>query len=416
MLESNGTNVLIPNTELANPYYYNGGVGGPNVDTLYSSGFFDLSGGNLIVTVPEVGQGRYWSFVFYDPFGDNFEVLGSIRGSSAGNYTLRWSRQHSFAYSEAMTIESPVAYGTLFIRILVRNNGTDLMKVRQIIDRSSLTKAETSKPPAGRTILPLSVATFANISTMSLARGILELTARTLDASLPINVTNPGAVVRELHKAGVYENSYKQPAGINLTAIADDALTMLTSSSNSNTQTLNNGWFQYALQGLYGSNYVARAQVAMAGTFFSVPSEALYPFHKPVKLSVAIDKAYLYTFSSKPPLGPTGFWSLTMYNASGYLIPNALNTYAIGDRSNITYPDGSLVYGNESNSSDQSFQVLVQSAVVSPPANWTSNWLPSPEKNGSGFEVDFRLYSPTPALTNGSWLYPEVVLIDAITG
>ena len=67
MLETNGTNVLIPNTELASPFYYNGGVGGPNVDTLYSTGFFDLSGGSLIVTVPEVDQGRYWSFAFFDP-------------------------------------------------------------------------------------------------------------------------------------------------------------------------------------------------------------------------------------------------------------------------------------------------------------------------------------------------------------
>ena len=184
------------------------------------------------------------------------------------------------------------------------------MKVRQIIDRSSLTKAETAKPPGGRTIQPLSVATFANISTTNLPRGILELTARTLDASPPINVTNPGAVVMELHEAGVYENSYKKPAGINLTAIADNALTTVTSSSNSNTQALNNGWFRYAFQGLYGSNYLARAQVAMAGTFFLVPSEALYPFHKPVKLSVAIDKAYLYTFSSKPPLGLTGILEL----------------------------------------------------------------------------------------------------------
>jgi hypothetical protein len=269
-----------------------------------------------------------------------------------------------------MTIDSPVAYGTLFIRILVRNNGTDLMKVREIIDRSSLKKTETSKPPAGSTIQPLSVATFAHISNMSLPRAILELTARTLDASPPINVTNPGAVVKELHEAGIYEDSYSQPAGINLTATADDALSTLMSPSNSDSQALNNGWFQYAIQGLYGSNYLARAQVALAGTFFSVPSEVIYPFHKPVKLSVAIGRAYLYTFSSKPPLGPTGFWSLTIYNASGKLIPNPLNVYALGDRSNITYPDGSLVYGKESNGSDQSFQILVQSAT--PPANWTS--------------------------------------------
>jgi hypothetical protein len=64
----------------------------------------------------------------------------------------------------------------------------------------SLTSAQASMPPAGHMIQPLTVATFANTSNMSLPHGILELTARTLTASPPINVTKPGAliIVRQL--------------------------------------------------------------------------------------------------------------------------------------------------------------------------------------------------------------------------
>jgi hypothetical protein len=98
---------------------------------------------------------------------------------------------------------------------------------------------------------------------MSLPLGILELTARTLAASPPVNVTIPGAVIRELNEAGVYDGSYKEPAGINLTTVATDTLSTATVSLD-NIKTLNNGWAMYALQGLYGSNYVARAQVAIA--------------------------------------------------------------------------------------------------------------------------------------------------------
>jgi hypothetical protein len=59
VLESNGSNVLIPNTKLADLYYYNSGVRGPNVDTLYSSGFFDLSEGSVTDCQDrELGQGR----------------------------------------------------------------------------------------------------------------------------------------------------------------------------------------------------------------------------------------------------------------------------------------------------------------------------------------------------------------------
>jgi hypothetical protein len=40
---------------------------GSNADTIYSFALFDLSAGDLTVTVPEVDAGRYWSFSFFDP-------------------------------------------------------------------------------------------------------------------------------------------------------------------------------------------------------------------------------------------------------------------------------------------------------------------------------------------------------------
>lgn len=271
-----------------------------------------------------------------------------------------------------MTINSPVAYGTLLIRILVRNNGSDLAAVTEIIDACSLMKAETQSSFVNSTVQPLSLATFANISSMSLPVGILELTARTLNASPPINVTNPKAVVRELKEAGVYGGSYQAPAGVNLSIAANDALSAVTTVTDTSFLDLNNGWSRIALQGLYGSNYVARAGVAYSGYLALVSSEAIYPSYRNGNLSLTSDEAYLYTFSSKPPLGFSGFWSLTMYNASGFLVANPVDVYSVGDRSNLTYPDGSLVYGNGSSSNDQSFQVLIQSAAVPPPANWTS--------------------------------------------
>lgn len=65
-----------------------------------------------------------------------------------------------------------------------------------------------------------------------------------------------------------------------------------------------------------------------------------------------------------------GFWSLTAYNTEQALVSNPLNRYALGDRSNLTYVDGSPVYG--SGSKNESFQVLVQPANVQPPKKWTT--------------------------------------------
>lgn len=270
-----------------------------------------------------------------------------------------------------MTIDSPVAYGTLLIRILVRNNGSDLAQVREIIDSCNLTKAEGRQRLLDTDIPPLSLATFANISAASVPVGLLELTARTLDTCPPFNVTNPASVVRELEAAGVYGSSYHSHADVNLTASTNDALAALSASAATNFLELNNGWVRLVLQGLYSNNYLARAYVAATGYLALVESEVIYPSFSGANLSLASKEAYLYTFSTKPPLGTTGFWSLTMYNTEGFLVANPLNVYAIGDRSNLTYPDGSPVYGTESSTSDGSFQVLIQSAANPPPANWT---------------------------------------------
>jgi hypothetical protein len=269
-----------------------------------------------------------------------------------------------------MTVNSPVAYGTLLIRVLVRNNGSDLAQVREIINECNLTKAKGRPRLIDNDTSPLSLATFANISTASAPVGLLKLTARTLEACPPFNVTNPASVVRELEAAGVHRGSYHSPADVNLTASTNDALAALSASAATDFLKLNNGWVRLALQGLYGNNYLARAFAAANGYLALVESEVIYPSYSGANLSLASGEAYLYTFSTKPPLGTTGFWSLTMYNTEGFLVANPVNVYAIGDRSNLTYPDGSPVYGAKSSTSVGKFQVLIQSAATPPPANW----------------------------------------------
>lgn len=44
----------------------------PNIDTLYSEAIVDLSSYDLVVTIPDVPEGRFYVFPFYDLYGDNF--------------------------------------------------------------------------------------------------------------------------------------------------------------------------------------------------------------------------------------------------------------------------------------------------------------------------------------------------------
>ncbi|KAK5698080.1 hypothetical protein LTR97_007040 [Elasticomyces elasticus] len=160
-----------------------------------------------------------------------------------------------------------------------------------------------------------------------------------------------------------------------------------------------------------GTAIIPRAITAAALYLQVTPANALYPTLGSTQTSLTEGEAYVFTFSGRPPVADNGFWSLTMYDDSGYLVANAENTWAVGDRSNITFADGGRVYGN--GTADGSFQVLVQDAGVPPPTNWTSNWLPAPSGGGS-FTVTFRLYAPTEALSDGSYVYPLVEKVDAI--
>jgi hypothetical protein len=63
------------------------------------------------------------------------------------------------------------------------------------------------------------------------------------------------------------------------------------------------------------------------------------------------------------------FWSLTAYGADQYSVPNALNRYALGDRSGITFPDGSLVYPENGDAADVPVEILLQPTDIAPPAN-----------------------------------------------
>ena len=94
--------------------------------------------------------------------------------------------------------------------------------------------------------------------------------------------------------------------------------------------------------GDFGTNYGIRAAIA-ASVYIEVKApNAVYPDWSNSSSSsvtsgsnsiiVGPDEAYLYTFSGIPPLKETGFWSITAYY-NGYLIPNKLNRYTLGDRS-----------------------------------------------------------------------------------
>lgn len=251
---------------------------------------------------------------------------------------------------------------------MVKNNGTDLAHVQQLINTCKLSKGP---PHPSNGVAPFSFDVYRNLSASNFAYSVLEATALTQKAVPPFNVPDPESVVEELRAAGISDGRYLHPHSVNLTSVGNEATAAAENYSMSAFKDLNNGWITYKIQGLWGSNYLARSYTFIQALEVLLPTEALYPTHLPARINVSSTQSYLYTFSSRPPLGITGYWSLTLYNLTDGLVSNPENIYSVGDRSNLTYPDGSLVYGSGDNQNDEMFQILVQSQGVPPPSNWT---------------------------------------------
>jgi hypothetical protein len=99
------------------------------------------------------------------------------------------------------------------------------------------------------------------------------------------------------------------------------------------------------------------------------------------------------TFPKGQTPSVNGFWSLTLYDAAHFFVPNELKRYSLGTKNKTLKhdPDGSLT-------------IQVQSDP--PPERQRANWLPAPRN--ADFSLFIRAYWPkTPAL-DGSWTPPAV--------
>ena len=80
-----------------------------------------------------------------------------------------------------------------------------------------------------------------------------------------------------------------------------------------------------------------------------------------------------------------GFWSISVYNAQGFFVPNALNAYSLNNLTAEKDGDGSI---------------KVQFGGCN---GQIANCLPTP----AGWNYLVRLYQPKAAILDGSWQFPE---------
>ena len=162
---------------------------------------------------------------------------------------------------------------------------------------------------------------------------------------------------------------------------------------------IKNNWLFIAKDmGAYGTNYELRAFVAFVGLGANLPQDAIYPttsIDADGKLLVGSNN-YVMHFDKENLPAVKGFWSLTVYDETNFLIENPINRFAVGDRDNLKYSD------------DGSLDIYIQTS--SPGAARESNWLPTP-KDGK-FNLTLRLYWPGERIVDRTWAIPAITKVE----
>jgi hypothetical protein len=161
-----------------------------------------------------------------------------------------------------------------------------------------------------------------------------------------------------------------------------------------------NGWrIPAMILGDYGTNYRARAIIALIAFGANLPMDAVYPTTFVDAEGKPLNGASRYRLHFDPGLTPPvkAFWSITLYDPQSFFVANPLNRYALSSWMPLK------------RNADGSLDLYIQHA--SPGQDLEVNWLPAA---AGDFNITLRMYWPTdrrPSIIDGSWKPPAVIRV-----
>ncbi len=378
----------------------------PNFDTLYSSGWLDLTEEPMVVSAPDTA-GRYYLLPMLDMWTDVFAAPGwRTTGTAAQSFLVVPPGWSGTCPPNIEVIDAPTPYVWIIGR--TKTDGPDdYKKVNALQDGFQITPlsqwGKTPTPPKAHIDPSIDMVTppLDQVNKMS-AASYFALASELLELHAPH--ISDWSILARMKRIGLSVGTKFDAAKLDATiskaldkAAADALKTMLGKLKTLGTPV--NGWqMNTDTMGVYGNFYMKRAIVAMVGLGANQPEDAIYPLNyadsdgKPLQG----DQNYVLHFEKNqiPPVN--AFWSITMYDAAGFQVANELDRFAISSWMPLkTNADGSLdIYFQHAN----------------PGADKESNWLPSPASGILG--VTMRLYAPKPGALNGDWVPPSVKKVN----
>ncbi|WP_257153651.1 DUF1254 domain-containing protein [Streptomyces lunaelactis] len=377
-----------------------------NNDTVYSLAQLDLSGGPLLLHVPDC-QGAYYVLQFVDAWTNNFAYLGRrATGTEEATWLIAPPGWTGTPPEGVRVIDSPTAVASIVGRSAC-DGPEDMARITALQRQLTLTQLE---PGAGSGLpqpdpdVPEPLRFFEQLRVWMADFPPAPRDAAYQDRFQPLGLLEEGpspyvqadpGLVHAL-EAGLAQGRARLEAAAHPPTDPEHP---------PGVWDVNLHLFDYNVDHLGPGTldedrwkipdrptaHLTRAVAARVGLWGNHAYEAVHAqtFSDSAGAQLVGSTSYTLHFEQPPPVD--AFWSVTMYDTPDYhLVDNPIGRYSIGDRT------PGLVYGD-----DGSLTLLLQHER---PAD-ASNWLPAPL---GAFRPVIRLYSPGAPVLDGSYQLPPI--------
>ena len=387
-------NQFIHSVALANAQFRN--VVTPNVDTIYSQVWYDLSEEPMVYELPETD--RFCKVQVLDGWTNTAAVL-----DKAGAYAITLSTWEGELPEGVTRIDVPTSMAWSITRIVLSGE-EDLPNVYAIQEKMKLMplsdyiSGDTYEPPRGSyseendyipvdKVLSMDPITFFNKANELMVKNPPAAADKEMLEKIAAVNIGPGMEFDTSVLTGDVAENWK-------TMLTEVRLKLIKEGQKFSKKLGQWDYFGEPI-GDFNTEYAYRALVALAGLGANTVEVALYP-----KIEQDADgntltgeKSYILHFESYPQVLEGGFWSVTAYGDDDFLIDNPIDRYCINDRSGLQAND------------DGSVDVILSEDAPKD----TTNWLPVGD---GGFHLYMRIYTPDMDALD-TWTAPTITEIDS---
>jgi hypothetical protein len=371
------------------------------LDTLFAAAWADLGDEPLVLSVPDTG-GRYYVFGLFDMWSNVFASIGKrTTGTAAANFLIAGPGWQGTPPADIQqTFRSPTRF--VWVNGQMQADGpTEYATVNALQKQYALTPlsawggpwtapAEVPMPDDGDATPPLE-----RVQKLD-AGAFFGRFAQLMKDNPPVPADGP--MLKKLKAVGIEAGEDFDIATVRpriAKGLQRSMGTFKTLQKASSKMKTHDGWIVIPEDfANYGTDYMTRAGVALAGLGGIWRQDVVYPTAFLDGDGKPLDGTNRYVLhfdeGQTPPTNAT--WSVGMYDPDGYYVPNAIDRYHLAAWMPLKPND------------DGSLDLCLQAEP--PDEGKQSNWLPAP--SSGPFNLTVRNYWPTDEVLDGTYSLPPV--------